>query len=221
MAKQLSKVEVKGLEARFYDALMDIITLGKYAKFIKSALGKIELYDNFKLIDFGAGTGRNIMIINRNAEKKGVKNVELYGADIGEIMSEKFKKKTSAHPNIHFIKHDIRKAFDFEEGFFDAGLISFVLHGFVQEDRDKILANFSKLIKPGGKLYILDYNEIDVDKSAWYVKFFFRKLECPLAEDFANRNLEEMLKPFNFRKDNYYLYFKDIIRMAVFEKNAS
>jgi len=32
MSKQLSKVEVKGFEARFYDILMDTITLGKYAK---------------------------------------------------------------------------------------------------------------------------------------------------------------------------------------------
>ncbi len=220
MAKQLSKVEVKGFEARFYDTLMDILTLGKYAKFIKTALDKVELHDNFRLIDFGAGTGRNIMLINRNAEKKGIKNIELYGADIGDIMSEKFKKKTAAYSHIHFLKHDIRKDFDFEDGFFDAGFISFVLHGFVQEDRDKILANFSKLIKPGGKLYILDYNEIDVDKASWYVKFFFRKLECPLAEDFANRNLEEMLQPFYFKKDNYFLFFRDIIRMAVFEKTV-
>jgi len=218
MSKQLSKVEVKGFEARFYDILMDTITLGKYAKFIHSALSKIELHDNYKLIDFVAGTGRNIVIINKNAQRKGLKNVEFYAVDIGKVMSEKFLKKTKKYQNIHLLNHDIRENFEFEDGYFDAGLISFVLHGFVQEDRNKILSNFSQLIKPGGKLYILDYNELNVDNSPWYVKFFFRKLECPLAEDFSNRNLEEMLSGFGFKKYEYYLFFKNIIRMAIFEK---
>ena len=217
MAKQLSKVEVKGLEARFYDFLMDAISVGKYKKFINDALSHIELKDGYKIIDFGSGTGRNIMILQKRAEKEGV-GVEFYGADIGKIMSEKFKKKTSAYDNIHFLNHDIRKPFDFEAGSFDAGMISFVLHGFVQEDRDKILSNFSHLIKKGGKLYIIDYNELDVDKSPWYVKFFYRKLECPLAEEFSGRDLEEMLSGFGFKKVEYKLYFKDIIRLAIFER---
>jgi len=218
--KKLSKVEVKGLEARFYDTLMDFISLGKYAKFIKSALDVIELKDNFSLIDFGAGTGRNILILNDKVKKRNLKNVEFYGVDIGKIMSEKFLKKTRKHGNIHFINFDIRKQFDLEKFSFDAGLISFVLHGFIQEDRNKILNNFSKLIKPGGKLYILDYNEIDVDKAKWYIRFFFRKLECPLAEDFANRNLSSMLKQHSFEKEFYKFYFKDVIRMAVFTKTV-
>ena len=217
MGKQLSKVEVKGFEARFYDTLMDLITLGKYNKFINDALNNIYLENGYKVIDFGSGTGRNILILNRKTAKEN-KKVEFWGADIGKIMSEKFKKNTRKFDNIHFINHDIRQPFEFDEGSFDAGMISFVLHGFIQEDREKILDNFSRLIKPGGKLYIIDYNELDVDKAPWYVKFFYRKLECPLAEDFSGRNLEEMLTNHGFEKDRYKVYFKDIIRLAVFKK---
>ncbi len=221
MSRPISKVEVKGFEAMFYDAIMDTISLGKYRKFINDALSKIDVPNGGKLIDFGAGTGRNIEIIRKHLERKGVNNIDFFGVDIGEVMSKKFKQRAKKYNNIHFVKHDIRKPLSFEKSSFDTGLISFVLHGFIQEDRNKILSNFSHLIKPNGKLYILDYNEIDVNKAPFYVKFFFRKLECPLAEDFANKNLEEMLKPFGFQKVGESYYFKNIIRLAEYKKNSN
>ncbi len=216
MDKTISKVEVKGLEALFYDTLMDIITFGKYRSLIYKALSYIELKDNMKIIDFGCGTGRNILILNKYAKQKGL-NLEFYGIDKGKIMLKKARKKSNKYPNIIIKEGDIREGLNINKKF-DAGLISFVLHGFIQKDREEILNNFSRYIKKGGKLYILDYNEINLDKSSLFVKFFYKKVECPLAEDFIKRDLIKMLESYNFKFDRKILFFKDIIRLAIFSR---
>ncbi|NPA82173.1 MAG: class I SAM-dependent methyltransferase, partial [Epsilonproteobacteria bacterium] len=131
-----SKVEVKGFEARYYDRLMDIITFGWYPKFISKAILDLHLKEGERILDLGAGTGRNALLMREYIKDSG----EIVAFEIGEEMKEQFRKKCAPYSNIKLIDRRIDEPLEYEEEF-DAVFISFVLHGFIQEKRDIIIKN--------------------------------------------------------------------------------
>lgn len=49
-----SKVEISGIVAKYYDILMNVITLGSYSSFIQKIIWLMEIKPNHKIIDLGA-----------------------------------------------------------------------------------------------------------------------------------------------------------------------
>jgi len=210
-----SKVEVTGFEAKYYDKLMNLITFGWYEGFINRAIKDIGLKEGQKVIDFGAGTGKNALIMREFIKDKG----EIVGVEIGKEMQEQFLEKAAKFNNIKLLNQSILEPFkESEKGKYDVVFISFVLHGFTQENREKIIKNAYELLKEGGIFAILDYNEFNVDKAPFYIKGAIRKVECPLAEDFINRDLKEMLTKEGFREFNQKEYFKGYLRLLLAKK---
>ena len=190
-----SKVEVTGFEARHYDTLMNLITLGWYPKFIRRAIADIGLVPGEKVLDFGAGTGRNALLMRRYIGDEG----EITALEIGTEMKEQFLKNCAPYPNIELVDRRIDEPLAYENSY-DVVFISFVLHGFVQQKREIIIQNAYRALKPGGRFAILGYNNFDVDAAPWYIRFAIRKAECPLAEDFINRDTKGMLERFGVNR---------------------
>ncbi len=205
-----SKVEVTGFEARYYDTLMNLITLGWYPSFIRRAIADLELREGERILDLGAGTGRNALLMREHIGSEG----EVLGLEIGEEMQAQFRRKTAAYPNLHLEDHRIDEPLPQEYvGRFDRVFISFVLHGFVQEKRDAIITNAARALRPGGIFALLDYNNFDVDRAPAWVRFAIRKVECPLAEDFIRRETREMLAKHGFGDFRQTEYLKGHIRL--------
>lgn len=202
-----SKVEVKGLEAKFYDLLMNIITLGTYPFFIKKVINDLNLSPGEKVLDLGCGTGRNDCLMLKHIGREG----HITGVEIGKEMKEKFRKNCK-YPNIELQDKSIEKPLELKKKY-DLVFISFVLHGFIQEKREKIIENVLVALKEGGRFSILDYNEFNVERSGFFVKFAIRKMECPLAEDFINRDWKEILKGYGFSKFEEKFYYKKKVRL--------
>jgi ubiquinone/menaquinone biosynthesis C-methylase UbiE len=97
---------------------------------------------------------------------------EIIGLDISEEMISQFKKKCEDFPNVKIINARIEQNLTYE-GYFDKAFISFVLHGFPQEARNRIIRNAFKALKKGGEFFILDYNEFSWDL---YFRRFFKHL---------------------------------------------
>ncbi len=200
--KPLSKVEVKGFEARYYDWLMNLVTAGTYPFFIRNAIQEMQIKPGDEILVFGSGTGRNICLMNRYLDGKG----RVVGLDIGDEMLRQAYKRCHNFSYVSFEKKRIDEPLPYS-GVFDKVFISFVLHGFIQEDREKIIENAYKALKPGGEFVILDYNEFDLTTAPWLVRLAF-KAECPLATDFVGRDLEAVLRKCgfdSFRKHRHYL----------------
>ena len=200
LKQEQSKVEVKGIEARFYDAFLNILTFGSYSSFIKHAVEDLGLSEGEHILDFGSGTGRNDCLMLKYIKENG----SVTGVDIGQEMMRQFRKNCS-FPNASLIEHRIDEPLGIENEY-DVVFTSFVLHGFVQERREIIIDNAFKALKEKGRFAILDYNEFDIDNSSWFVKFLIRKAECPLAEDFIRKDLKAVLKDHGFSsfKESYY-----------------
>ncbi|MEN8222750.1 MAG: class I SAM-dependent methyltransferase [Acidobacteriota bacterium] len=207
-----SKVEVTGTEAKYYDVLMNIITLGTYPSFIKNAIKDLNLKRGESILDLGCGTGRNDCLMLEDIGSEG----SLTGVEIGEEMKKKFIKNCNM-PNVELVDKKIDEPIEFDKKF-DHVFISFVLHGFIQEKREIIINNALKALKPGGKFSILDYNEFDVENSGFLTRFAIRKIECPLAEDFINRDWKSILEKFGFSKFDEKYYYKNRTRLLTATK---
>jgi len=207
-----SKVEVTGLEARYYDLLMNIITGGTYPFFIRNTIREMQIQPGDNILVFGAGTGRNMELMDKYLSGKG----RIVGLDVGPEMLEQAQQRFADHPYITIKKQRIEEPLSYQ-GAFDKVFISFVLHGLVQEDRLKTIANAQRALRTGGEFIILDYNEFNLNQSPWPVRFVF-KMECPLATDFIGRDLQAILLEQGFDQFRVHHHYFGYVRLLTARK---
>jgi len=153
------------------------------------------------ILDLGAGTGRNAHLMAGYLGQRG----RIVGLDIGEEMLTQARRRCRSLPHITFEKKRIEEPLPYLERF-DRAFIAFVLHGFVQQDRLRIIGNVHRSLRPGGRLFILDYNECEPTRAPWLMRLV-RRLECPLATDFVRRDWQSILARQGFacfRARSYY-----------------
>jgi ubiquinone/menaquinone biosynthesis C-methylase UbiE len=203
-----SKVEISGAFAKYYDHLLNIITLGRYTSLIKKIILLMKIKPGHRIIDFGTGTGKNACFMMNQLSREG----EFLGLDTSKEMVSQFKKKCAGYPNARVIYKRIDKNLDYKM-YFDRAFISFVLHGFPQKARLQIIRNAFKSLKYNGEFFILDYNELSFTKMPFYSRFLFKRLECPYALDFIKRDWKKILEDEGFGDFSEHLFFKKYIRL--------
>ncbi len=203
-----SKIEVKGFEARHYDSLMNLITLGYYPRFIKNAVSFMDLPNDAHVLDIGCGTGRNARLIANHLGS----DSRVIGIDIGADMLSGFSRKQEKDPRLSAIKSDIRYNFPFPDKSFDGVFMSFVFHGMEHEERLHVLSEIYRVLKPGGKFYLLDYRPLNLKESSLFTRLVFR-LECDLASEFLTHNWEEILSGYGFGEFNEKCFFGKKVRI--------
>jgi ubiquinone/menaquinone biosynthesis C-methylase UbiE len=206
--RSVSKVEVAGAEARHYDLLMNVITGGTYPFFIRRVVRDMAIQPEDAILDLGSGSGRNACLIARYLSGAG----RIVGLDIGPEMLEQARRRCQHLPNVAMEKQRIEEPLPYR-GEFDKAFISFVLHGFVQEDRLHIVDNVYWALRPGGWLLILDYDEFEPERSFWPVRFAFRRIECPLATDFVRRDWRAVLWERGFGDFQVHRYYFGYVRL--------
>ena len=208
-----SKVEIRGFVAKHYDTLMNVITLGRYSFFIQKTILLMKIKPNHKIIDLGAGTGRNACLMMKQLSTKG----EVVGLDISEDMIVQFNKNCAEFSNAKVIYKRIDQDLDYEM-YFDKAFVSFVLHGFPQEARKQIIGNAFKALKKNGELFILDYNEFSLKEMPFYLKIPFKFAECPYVFDFIEKDWKKILAGEGFSYFEEYLFFNKYIRLLKAKK---
>ncbi len=208
-----SKVEIDGFTAKYYDTLMNIISFGFYRSFINKAISDMKINEDDKILDLGAGTGRNALLMNKYLNKNG----EILGLDINEIMINHFKKNTKKFPNLDIRRQRIDQPFMLDSEF-DKVFISFVIHGFPNEVRMKIIDNAWNSLKIGGKFFILDFGEFDLKQMPFYLRIPFVKIECKYAFDFIEKDWKAILVSKGFKNPTEVFYLKKYVRLLSVEK---
>jgi demethylmenaquinone methyltransferase/2-methoxy-6-polyprenyl-1,4-benzoquinol methylase len=203
-----SKVEISGLVAKHYDTIMNIITFGKYLSLIQKAIFLMEINPDDKILDLGAGTGRNACLMMKYLSGNG----ELIGLDISEEMLAQFRKNCARFPKAKIMNKRIDQDLEFKE-YFDQVFISFVLHGFPQNVREIIVRNAFKALKAGGSFFILDYGEFSMNKMPLYLRIPFRLIECKYAFDFIEMDCRQLLSEAGFKSFEEHFFFKNYIRL--------
>lgn len=208
-----SKVEINGFMARYYDILLDAVTLGRYRPLIEKAIELMAISPSDKILDLGTGTGRNAFFIRKHLSKQG----KFIGIDISKEMISQFKKRCAKFSNVYLIKARVDQSLPFKQEFDDV-FISFVLHGFPHYVREGIIENVFEALKSKGSFFILDYNEFSLQKMPFYLRAPFKLTECPYAFDFIRRDWKQILRKYNFGDFKEALFFRNYIRLLKAKK---
>jgi len=210
-----SKVEVRGLLARHYDRLIDVVTFGRYRLFIEQAVRLMNIKSDDRIIDFATGTGRNACLMMKYLSQRG----RLVGLDISEAMISQFRTKCRGFPNVEIVNQRIDRPLRYKNDF-DKAFVSFALHGFPQQIRDMIIDNAFSALSSEGELFILDYNEFSLSEMPWYIRLPFRMMECPYAFDFISRDWKRIMRRRGFGRFTEHVFFGGYVRLLKAVKTA-
>ena len=76
-----------------------------------------------------------------------------------------------------------------------------------------IVENINQALKPNGELFILDYNEFDLEKKPLIFQKAFKKIECPLAHDYLKVDWKKTLSGWGFSQFEEHFFFKRTMRL--------
>jgi ubiquinone/menaquinone biosynthesis C-methylase UbiE len=203
-----SKVEIGPMGARYYDLFLNLLSLGQYPHLVKGVVEKMGIKPGQSILDLGSGTGRNNCLM---AEKVG-SHGRIVGLDISDEMLSRARKQCCKYPNVTFEKQRIELSLPYKDEF-DKVFISFVLHGFEDDQKLGIIHGALQALKPGGAFYILDYSQFDLEKIWFPLRWAFTRGECQLAVEFLKLNIKEMLRSQGFTDSEEEFFLKGYLRL--------
>ena len=144
--------EVFSSVAKKYDLMNDLMSLGQHRLWKEKLHSLAKIRSNENILDIASGTGDlALKFIKKN------KNIYVTCLDENKEMLEICKDKlldNGFFKNLSFINSSIEK-FSKNENKYTLATISFGFRNFT--DHDKALKNIYKLLKPGGRLIIMDF----------------------------------------------------------------
>lgn len=135
-----------------YDLLNRLLSLGVDQRWRQEAVSKLALPASalVRVLDVASGTGDLALMLKRHYPE-----AEVTGVDFAEPMLEVARVKAEKRRvAVEFAVAD-GTALPYEDGTFDAVTIAYGLRNF--EDPGKGLAEFHRVLKPGGRLAILEF----------------------------------------------------------------
>jgi len=197
-----SKVEVGPRETRYYDLFLNLLSLGQYSHFIKGVVDKMGISPGQSILDLGSGTGKNDCFMAKKVGSQG----RIVGLDISNEMRVRAWKRCRGYPSVVFEKQRIELSLPYKDEF-DKVFISFVLHGFEDDQKAGIISNAYQALKTGGSFYILDYAQFDIDRMWSPLRYAFARWECQLAVEFLKLDIKGMLRAQGFTnfKEEFFL----------------
>ncbi|MBL6989785.1 MAG: bifunctional demethylmenaquinone methyltransferase/2-methoxy-6-polyprenyl-1,4-benzoquinol methylase UbiE [Bacteriovoracaceae bacterium] len=167
-----------------YDFLNHLLSMGLDTYWRKKFIAKLPKKSNLRCLDLACGTGDVPITL---AKDKRVKNI--IGIDLSKEMVELGRAKVKKR-NLED-KIDLRigdaTAIDFEDKSFDVVTISFGIRNFF--DPNKSLREIQRVLKPGGKLLIMEFAlpESLIIKKLYL--FYFRYI-LPFIGNFISKHVD-------------------------------
>ncbi len=115
----------------------------------KSVISLLDFKEGMNILDIGCGTGYAL----RRAAELNNYNGLFYGVDLSSKMIEKAEDNFKDHNNFHFVQSNA-ESIPLDDNFFDIIICTNSFHHYLNPG--KALKEMHRLLKSGGKLYILD-----------------------------------------------------------------
>ena len=196
-----------------YDFLNRILSFGIDRVWRKKLINSMDIENNQYILDVATGTGDVIFEINKNY------NVTATGLDISQkmldIAKKKLKKIESKKTKIEFIHGDAEKL-PMGDNSYNHICIAFGFRNL--GDYNTALKEFNRVLKPGGKLCILEFSKSDNKMFNTIFQIYFHqilpKVASLISRADAYRYLPESVSHFPENSEIIKLleenHFKDI-----------
>ncbi len=153
-----------------YDFLNHFLSLGIDKLWRKKAIGMLEKASSQVILDVATGTGDFAL------QAMSLKPAKITGIDISEGMLEVGRKKIAARNLQHIIdlKTGDSENIPFPENNFDAVTVAFGVRNF--ENLEKGLSEIFRVLKPGGKLIVLEFSRPRKFPMKQLYNFYFKHI---------------------------------------------
>jgi len=172
--------------SKTYDVANRVLSFGVDRKWREIACKKCyEIYDKKELdiiLDVACGTGDMCENWDKFAKEQGIAIQKIIGADPSTGMLEEAKKKGL---NATFVEAEA-KDLPFKDNSVDILSISYGLRNVV--DRKEGLAEFYRVLKPGGLLVILEFTKLKKQNLMSMARDFYMKKILPVVGGILSKN---------------------------------
>lgn len=163
-----------------YDLLNSLLSFGIDRLWRKQAVAEAIKVSPQRILDVATGTADLALSL-----KKTLPEAEVIGIDFAEPMLEHGRQKAAAQNlNVPLLQGD-GQALDFEDNSFDLVTIAYGLRNF--SDRDQGLSEFYRVLRPGGRLLVLEFPPPPKGLFGKLFRFYFLKLTPYIAGAISGR----------------------------------
>jgi len=182
---------VRPYAIRFFDrpGIIDLILLGNMNKLSGKALDELGDEIHGRTLQIASVYGDYIPKLARRLAEDGSLDV----VDVVPAQLENLRRKLPINAPVRLIQNDASDI-QLDDESYDQVVLFFLLHEMPEGLREKTLSGALRLLKPGGKLVIVDYHKPAAWNPLRYTLFpvIFKLLE-PFAFDIWKHKIEEWL----------------------------
>jgi len=195
--------------APYYDTLIDLLTIGLYAKFLKRAVTILAPQKGEKILDLCSGTGRAASWIAQAAGEKG----DVIGMDVSKNMIEVARKRYGTLKNVIFIQKDVTEPWGYQN-YFDGIFTSFSFHELTEAKRSGVLEQSCLALKERGRMVIADFNPEISGRSKTFLLIFFKLFERENL-NFFSFGQKEILMKVGFKRIKIFRALAGILQISL------
>ncbi|GFE57839.1 bifunctional demethylmenaquinone methyltransferase/2-methoxy-6-polyprenyl-1,4-benzoquinol methylase UbiE [Geobacter sp. AOG1] len=172
-----------------YDFLNRLLSLGIDRGWRRFAVGQLAVPAGGEVLDIATGTGDVALEIARQTPR----DVSIVGADVSREMVEIGRQKVAASPHAGRIIFEISpcEALPFVDNRFNGITIAFGIRNVV--DRPQGLAEMHRVLRPGGRVVILEFSTPTFPPFRALYQFYFLKVLPRIAGLFSRQSAYQYL----------------------------
>ena len=149
--------------ALFYDLFAWVITRGKERVFRERTIEQAGIQPRESVLDVGCGTGTLAIAAKQRVGESG----KTCGIDASpEMIARARNKARKAGLDLDF-RNAVIEALPFADGTFDTVLSTIMLHHLPDDVRRRGIREMRRVLKPGGRLFVVDFGGDTKDRHAW------------------------------------------------------
>jgi len=174
-----------------YDLLNRLLSLGVDRQWRKAAVNALRDLSPKHILDVATGTGDLALEVLR------LKPERVIGVDLSKKMLALARTKAARKgvtDRVSFAREDA-EALSFEDDAFDAALVGFGIRNF--ENPDRGLQELFRILRPGGRLVVLEFSQPQGRVFRWLYGFYGR---CILPQ--VGRLLSRVRGPYTYLPDS-------------------
>ena len=141
--------------AKYYDHLVRLLAFGGEKALRAETIRLAEVRPGASVLDVGCGTGTLTLQAKAAAGNQGT----VYGIDAAPEMIEVARQKAAGKQQDVRFQVSLIEALQFPDATFDVVLSSMMMHHLPDDLKRAGLAEFYRVLKPGGRLVIVDIKE--------------------------------------------------------------